>query len=139
MSPLPASLLAADGVIKLKLALPAGLGKISPSMSQKAFRSLYQVSSGTFTRIGLRGYISRSINSHIASDSAIWVSASITPAMILPPTTKFVQTVQIVQAVQTQESSAGACSVSSGELSKHLTYFLKLSINPLFLISSNTP
>src|SRR5687768_12143525 len=85
MSPLPASLFAAEGVIKLKLPFPAGLGKISPSISQNAFRSLYQVSSGIFARIGLRGYISRSINFHIASDSAICVSASITPAMILSP------------------------------------------------------
>jgi len=46
MSPLPDSVFCADGVIRLKLALPAGLGNISPSMSQKALRSLYQVSSG---------------------------------------------------------------------------------------------
>jgi hypothetical protein len=46
MSALPDSFFCAEGVIKLKLALPAGLGNISPSMSQKALRSLYQVSSG---------------------------------------------------------------------------------------------
>src|ERR671912_958684 len=96
MSPLPASLLAAEGVIKLKLPLPAGLGKISPSISQNAFRSLYQVSSGIFAKIGLREYISRSINSHIASDSAIWVSASITPVMISLRSKELVETVQVV-------------------------------------------
>ena len=43
------------------LPLPAGFGKISPSISQKALRSLYQVSSGILARIGLRGYVSLSI------------------------------------------------------------------------------
>src|SRR5687768_8538995 len=104
MSPLPASLLAAEGVIKLKLPLPAGLGKISPSISQNAFRSLYQVSSGIFARIGLRGYISRSINFHIASDSAICVSASITPAMISLPAKEFVQ---LFKPFKSQERSRG--------------------------------
>jgi hypothetical protein len=57
--------------MRLKLALPAGLGNISPSISQKAFRSLYQVSSGIFAMIGRRGYMSLSMWLHIASDSAM--------------------------------------------------------------------
>src|SRR5215472_19138500 len=70
--------LATEGVIKLKPPLPAGFGKIFPSISQNALRSPYRVLSGTETKTGLRLYISRSNSSHIDSDSEMCVSASTT-------------------------------------------------------------
>src|SRR5438309_7139490 len=68
----------ADGVTRRKPPLPTGLGKMLPSMSQVAFQPPYNVSSGNDSKTGLRGYIFSSIICHMASDSAIWVSESIT-------------------------------------------------------------
>ena len=53
----PAWTFCSDGVTSAKLPLPAGLGKISPSISQNALRLPYQVSSGTCNMIGRRGCI----------------------------------------------------------------------------------
>ena len=70
--------LAAEGVIRLNPPRPPGFGKIFPSISQKALRSPYSVSSGTDIKTGLRLYISRSNSSHMCSDSEMCVSASTT-------------------------------------------------------------
>jgi hypothetical protein len=52
------SSLEAEGVTSRKLPLPAGLGKILPSISQNALRVPYSVSSGAESSTGLLGYIS---------------------------------------------------------------------------------
>src|SRR4249920_3682600 len=52
-----------------------------PSISHSALRSPNHVSSGRSTKTGRRGAIFSSKNFHIASGSAIWVSASTTPCM----------------------------------------------------------
>ena len=75
------SSVAAVGVTSLKPPLPEGLGKMFPSMSQNLLRVPYSVSSVMDVSTGRRGYMSSSKNFHIASGSAICVSASMTPAM----------------------------------------------------------
>ena len=76
---------AAEGVINTLPALPAGLGTMFPSISQKALRPPYTVSSGTDTSTGRLGYISLSNSAHICSDSETWVSASMIGPMAYPP------------------------------------------------------
>ena len=71
----------ADGVIKRKPPLPAGLGKIFPSMSQVLFQLPYKVSSGSDKSTGRRPYIALSNIAHISADSEIWVSASMIGCM----------------------------------------------------------
>ncbi len=158
ISPRPDSFFCADGVIKLKLALPAGLGKISPSISQKALRSWYQVSSGMRANTGRRGYISLSIKLHIASDSAIWVSASKTPGIFNSPQTfssnSFNCSSGSSRSEDGHESALKLCDLcvlcgqsfrfrlllSANSASQRCirSYFLNLSINPLLRISSST-
>ena len=72
----------AAGVTSLKPPLPEGFGKMLPSMSQNLLRAPYSVSSVMDVSTGRRGCMSSSKNLHIASGSAICVSASMTPAMI---------------------------------------------------------
>src|SRR4051794_8351422 len=71
-----------EGVTSRKPPLPLGFGKMLPSISQKAFRTPYSVLFGTETITGRREYSSSSNSSHMLADSAMWVSASITTAMM---------------------------------------------------------
>src|SRR5712692_9303903 len=70
-----------QGVARLKPPLPAGLGKIFPSINHTALRPPYRVSLGRVAMTGRRGYISFGRRSHMAAGSQMCVSASSTKAM----------------------------------------------------------
>ncbi len=83
ISVLPVSRIDAAGVMRRKPPLPAAFGKMFPSISQSTLKSRYRVSSGAETITGRRWYMLWSIRSHMLSDSAMCVSASMIPFILV--------------------------------------------------------